>query len=183
MLDNHSVDLSEPETTVTGVPFATEFIRVSRQELIQLKADRNGYKSLHQRAQLTIKDLKEALKLEKGKVRDLNHRLYGKKTEKASSKPETLPSPNELMGPPCPPAKRGARKGRSNRPRHDYPNLPVVEEVISIPEAPLACPECGEAFVPFPKTEDSEIIEIQVAAHVRKVKRAQAKVFRCQRGQ
>jgi hypothetical protein len=53
--------------------------------------------------------------------------------------------------------------------------LPVVEEIIPIPEDQLCCPECGEAYVPFPKTEDSEIIEIHVAAHVRKIKREQAK--------
>jgi hypothetical protein len=36
------------------VPFATEFILISRQEEIQLKADLNCYKNLHQRALLKI---------------------------------------------------------------------------------------------------------------------------------
>ena len=180
MLNNHTTHSAEsPEASSTtssqAVPFATEFIRVSRQEMIQLKADCHAYKSLHQRAQLTIKDLEAMLKLEKGKVRDLNHRLYGKKTEKTPSKPEVIPSSGEFVGPPRPPAKRGAKKGRANRPRHQYPDLPVIEERIAIPEALLCCPDCGEAATPFPKTEDSAIIEIQVAAHVRKIKREQAK--------
>ena len=113
--------------------------------------------------------------LEKGKVRDLNHRLYGKKTEKGTSKLDELPSSDDFVGPPRPKAKRGARKGRANRPRHQHPDLPVEEEIIAIPEDQLCCSECGEAYVPFPKTEDSEIIEIHVAAHVRKIKREQAK--------
>jgi hypothetical protein len=62
----------EPEITQTvssqNVPFATEFIRASRQEMIQLKADCNRYKSLHQRALLKIKALEKKLTLEKGKV-------------------------------------------------------------------------------------------------------------------
>jgi hypothetical protein len=179
MFNNPSIFTSESEAVLVAsaqdVPFATEFILISRQEEVQLKADRNRYKSLHQRALLKIKTWEEALALEKGKVRDLNHRLYGKKTEKASSKPDAISSSNDFVGPPCPPAKRGARKGRVNRPRHQHPDLPVVEEIIQIPEDQLCCPECGEDYIPFPKTEDSEIIEIHVAAHVRKIKREQAK--------
>ncbi len=179
MLNNYSILSSESKTVPIAsskdVPFATEFILISRQEVIQLKADRNRYKSLHQRTLLKNKELKDALMLEKGKVRDLNHRLYGKKAEKVTLKPDAVPSSNDFIGPPPPPAKRGARKGRVNRPRHQYPDLPVVEEVIPIPKDQLCCPECGEDYIPFPKTEDSEIIEIHVAAHVRKIKREQAK--------
>ena len=175
MLNDYSTRTPEQETTSSpDAPFATEFVKVSRQEMIQLKGDCHRYKSLHQRALLKIKALEEELKLEKGKVRDLNHRLYGTKTEKTSSKPDAPPS-TDFVGPPCPPTKRGAKKGRVNRPRHQHPNLPVVEEIIAIPEASLCCPEWGEAYAPFPKTEDSEIIEIHVAAHVRKIKREQAK--------
>ena len=70
---NNPLPPSEPDTVQTpsslqDVPFATEFILVSRQEVIQFKADRNRYKSLHQRALLKIKELEEALTLEKGKV-------------------------------------------------------------------------------------------------------------------
>ena len=179
MLNDYSTPTSEPEIARTpssqDAPFAIEFIKVSRQEMIQLKADCNNYKSLHQRALLKIKALEEEIALEKGKVRDLNHRLYGKKTEKGTSKPDASPSSDDFVGPPPPPAKRGAKKGRANRPRHQHPDLPVKEEVISIPDEQLSCPECGEAYAPFPKTEDSEIIEIHVAAHVRKIKREQAK--------
>ncbi|HIC77648.1 MAG TPA: hypothetical protein EYP02_00560, partial [Sulfurovum sp.] len=179
MLNDYSTPTSEPEIARTpssqDAPFAIEFIKVSRQEMIQLKADCNSYKSLHQRALLKIKALEEEIALEKGKVRDLNHRLYGKKTEKGISKPDAIPSSDDFVGPPPPPAKRGAKKGRANRPRHQHPDLPVKEEIISIPDEQLSCPECGEAYAPFPKTEDSEIIEIHVAAHVRKIKREQAK--------
>jgi hypothetical protein len=99
-----------PNASSEDVPFATEFILISRQEEIQLKADINRYKNLHQRTLLKLKALEEEIKLEKGKVRDLNHRLYGKKTEKATSKPDAIPSSDDFIGPPCPLVKRGARK-------------------------------------------------------------------------
>jgi len=179
MLNESPANRLEPDTFSTecpqGAPSAVEFIKVPRQDMIQLKADRNRYKNLHQRVLLKVKALEEALALEKGKVRDLNHRLYGKKTEKGASKPDQYPSSTDFVGPPRPKAKRGARKGRANRPRHQHPDLPVKEEIIEIPDDQSCCPECGEAYVPFPKTEDSEIIEIHVEAHVRKIKRRRAK--------
>ena len=131
MLNESPANRLELETSSTecpqGAPFAAEFIKVLRQDMIQLKADRNRYKSLHQRTLLKVKALEEALALEKGKVRDLNHRLYGKKTEKGVSKPDQLPSSNDFVRPPRPKAKRGAREGRANRPRHQHPDLPVKE--------------------------------------------------------
>jgi hypothetical protein len=88
MLNDYLTHTSELETVLTmpsqDVPFAAEFITVSRQEMIQIEADCNRYKSLHQRALLKIKTLKEELQLERGKVRDLTHRLYGKKIEKST---------------------------------------------------------------------------------------------------
>lgn len=53
--------------------------------------------------------------------------------------------------------------------------ISILEEIISIPNDHRCCPECGEDYVSFPKTEDSDIIEIHVAVHVRHIKREQAK--------
>jgi transposase len=158
-----------------NTPFSNEFITLSRQDLIELNAAVNQYKSLHQRATLKIKALKEELEQEKSKVRELTHRLYGKKTEKSTVKPETLSSCDVFIGPPAPVAKRGAKKGRSNRPRRQYENLPVKEERIKVADDHRCCPECGEPYKVFPKTEDSDIVEIHVNAHIRRIKREQAK--------
>jgi transposase len=37
--------------------------------------------------------------------------------------------------------------------------------------AQACCPACGEAFAPFPGTEESTIIEVQVQAHLRRIQR------------
>jgi transposase len=163
--DSHSQDF----------PFSNELVTISRQEWIHLNATVNQYKSLHQRAQLKVKELNEELKQEKSKVRDLNHRLYGKKTEKSATKPNAIPLSDEFIGPLAPRPKRGAKKGRANRPRRKQENLSIEEEIVVIPDEQLCCPECGETYQAFPKTEDSDIIEIHVNAHVRRVKREQAK--------
>lgn len=157
-------------------PFSNELVTHSRQEWIELNATANQYKSLHQRATLKIKELNEELSQERAKVRDLIHRLYGKKTEKSTVKPEAIPTHNHnaFIGPPLSAPKRGAKKGRPNRPRHQHKTLPVEEDVIAIPDEQLYCSECAEPYIAFPKTEDSDIVEIHVNAHIRRVKREQA---------
>jgi transposase len=179
MLEIQLNNKSESETLFApeqeDAPFSVEIVTMTRQELIELKADKNRYQSLYQRTLEKNKELEAQLKLERAKVRDLTHRLYGKKTEKSAIKSEKSPTRNDFVGPPKPPAKRGAKPERPNRPRRKNPDLPIKEEIISICDEQLCCPECGEAYVPFPKTEDSEIIEIHIAAHVRKIKREQAK--------
>ena len=116
MLNNRSDHASASVRTASSAdaPFATEFILISHQENIPLKADLNHYKNLHQRTLLKVKAWEEALKLEKGKVRDLNHCLFGKKTKKSTSKPDAISSSNDFVGPLPPPAKQGAKKGRAN---------------------------------------------------------------------
>ena len=147
-------------TQQEDAPFAIEMVTLSRQKLIELTASKNRYISLHKRVLEKNKALEEQLKLEQAKVLDLTHRLYGKKTEKSTTTAEILPSTNDFVGPPLPPAKRGAKPSRENRPRRKHPNLPVKEEIIPIPEEQSCCAECGKAYLSFPKTEDSEIIEI-----------------------
>jgi transposase len=49
--------------------------------------------------------------------------------------------------------------------------LPVVEEVRDVEADAVACGLCGKAYAPLSQTEDSKIIEIQVNAHVRQIRR------------
>ena len=71
-----------------------------------------------------------------------------------------------------PPSRpRGQVPGSKGHGRTARPLLPVVEEMRTLPPEAQACPCCRLPFAPFPGTEDSEIVEIQVGAYVRKVKR------------
>src|SRR5207302_1319743 len=55
--------------------------------------------------------------------------------------------------------------------RSDRSALPVVAEVHDVSETAKHCPACGASFLPFPGTEESSIIEVQVQAHIRRIQR------------
>jgi len=47
----------------------------------------------------------------------------------------------------------------------------VLKELLVLPLDEQVCPHCEADFDLFPETEDSDIIEINVKAYVRKIKR------------
>lgn len=156
-------------------PFAQQFVTLTRQEHIELKAQAHYYKRLHQRAQEKIAELEKELEHQKAKVRDLNHRLYGKKSEKSSPKADIKAHALKgFVGPLLPP-KRGAKPNRPKRTRKQHPHLPVVHETRALPPEQACCPSCGAAYKDFPKTEDSDIIEVEVKAHIRRIHRKRYK--------
>ena len=67
--------------------------------------------------------------------------------------------------------KRGAQPGHAGHGRRDYSHLPVQEEFVPLPEESLACPHCGKPAVMMSATEDSELLEIDVRAHRRRIRR------------
>src|SRR6266849_7223140 len=75
------------------------------------------------------------------------------------------------MSKPTSPRQRGQQPGSQGHGRSDRSALPVVAEVYDVSDAAKHCPTCGKAFLPFPGTEESTIIEIQVQAHRRRIQR------------
>src|SRR5262249_59051361 len=69
------------------------------------------------------------------------------------------------------PRKRGQQPGSTGHGRSDRTALPVVTEGRDLSEAAKHCPACGKAFAPFPGVESSDVIEIQVQAHIRRIQR------------
>jgi hypothetical protein len=47
----------------------------------------------------------------------------------------------------------------------------MVAEAHDVSAAAKHCPACGAAFLPFPGTEDSSILEVQVHAQMRRIQR------------
>jgi hypothetical protein len=66
---------------------------------------------------------------------------------------------------------RGHQPGSPGHGRRDYSHLPVQEDVFELDET--VCPHCGCPYHEdtFPGTEDSELIEVDVRAYRRKVRR------------
>ena len=148
-----------------GTPFSKAIVSLTKQEYIQLKWDGRYWKSQHDRAAARADIFKQELELAQARIRDLEQRLYGKRSEKGTTASEAQPGGVNASRP------RGQVPGGKGHGRTARPLLPVIEETRTLPPEDRACPDCKLPFAPFPGTEDSEIVEIHVGAYVRKVRR------------
>jgi transposase len=158
------------------LPFAGHTVTLSKQEYIELQWQANYWKTQHARIVKREEELKEVLKRKEAIIRDLKQRLYGKKSEKVSGKSEVTPNA------PLTKSKRprGQQKGAPSHGRTARPDLPIIDELIPLSET--ACAQCGKEYSTLPD-EESSIVEIEVRAHMRRVKRQKcAKNCTCSSG-
>ncbi len=147
--------------------FSEQWVRLPQAEYIQLKWNGNYWKAQHKQLKQKQQALEQELATATARIRDLKQRLYGKKSEKSPSRKDHGES-NSL-----PPSKRprGQQAGEKGHGRTPRPHLPVIDEFLDIADVDQKCPSCEQAYRPLTQTEDSEIIEIEVKAYVRKIKR------------
>jgi transposase len=145
-------------------------LRELRREVAELRCDVGYWKSRHADTVKRNEQLAEELRQSQGQVRSLQDKLFGRKSEK----PSRADRSNDLFDPfePLVPSrKRGAQSGGAGHGRRDYSHLPVEEEFIPLPEESLACPHCGKPAAMMSATEDSELLEVDVRAHRRRIRR------------
>ena len=109
----------------------------------------------------------QIIKHQKGKIRDLTNRVFGKKNEKKNSKKKESESKTKGSGAK---QKRGQQPGTEGHGRTERPDLARVEEPVDFLEIPK-CPKCGLAYLPDDHKE-SEVIEVEVKAHTRVIQRS-----------
>lgn len=170
-------------------PFGGQMISISKQEYIQLKWDANYWRTqfhklvLHrdrdvqrlkdemaQRDKCTaqvLSDLKGALEKAQARIGDLQKRLFGQKSEKSKGGNE------KRMGEPATKRPRGHQRGQPGHGRAMATSLPTVVETVDLPEVDKSCPDCGLSLALYPGTEDSEVVEIEVKAYRRLIRRTQ----------
>ena len=107
--------------------------------------------------------LRVELDLAQAKVRDLQQRLFGRKSEGGKGASELQ------SGPGGEPARRGQRRGGPGHGRKMLAHLPERIETVEL--ASPQCPACGERLSEFPGTEDSQVLEIEVKAYRRVIRR------------
>lgn len=162
-LQQASCDMSPLERTV--LPFDSRTITLPYADYIALKAEASYWKAQHARVIVREEELKEQLKHKEAIIRDLNQRLYGKHSEKGGSKADA--NSNGKRGKSS--KSKGQQKGTAGHGRTQRPNLAVISEIIPLSET--ACGLCGLEYTLLSSFEESDIIEVKVAAHVRRIKR------------
>ncbi|MHC4173429.1 MAG: IS66 family transposase [Planctomycetota bacterium] len=140
------------------------------QENRSLRWERNHYKSLLDRARAREQSLKQEIEQLNARIRYLERRLYGRKSEKKRTKTKNNSSTASFSDSE-PKRSRGHQPGSPGHGRRDYSHLPVIENVFELDET--VCPRCGCPYREdtFLGTEDSELIEVEVRAYRRKIRR------------
>lgn len=153
-----------------------QMVTLPQPEYIELKWQGEYWKAQHTRSLAREEILKEEIKQRDSTIRELKQRLYGKKSEKGASKADiNLNATGKNSKRP-----RGQQKGSVSHGRTVRSNLPVIPEVIPLSET--SCEICGLDYSLL-ADEESDIIEVEVTSHVRRIKRQKcAKNCRCTPG-
>jgi transposase len=154
-----------PVSGAKATPFSKQTVVLTKQDYIALKWEANYWRAQHTCLVQREAALKAQVEALEAQIRDLNQRLYGKKSEQSATS-ETLGKSHTAN-----PRKRGQQSGSQGHGRSDRSMLPVVVEVHDLSEAAKHCPQCGEALAPFPGVDACDIIEVQVQAHIRRIER------------
>ena len=164
-----------------ATPYAAVLVTLSKQEHIELVWAANYWKIEHRRAaeralsveagyeerlrQAAQREARLGAELEvaQAKIRDLQQRLFGRKSERRKGGSEQ--QAQALVSR----AARGHQRGAPGHGRTLLSHLPERIEWVEI-DTPQ-CPRCGLALSIFPGSEDSEVLEIEVQAYRRVIRR------------
>lgn len=175
---------------VNDAPFAQVWVTLTKQEHIQLVWDAKYWKSTYRRVQARLQQaeadhqsamaqaaqreaaLRSELEIAQAKIRDLQKRVFGRKSEQNSPR-DSAPGSNSKST-----RSRGQQPSAPGHGRTRQDHLPARIETIEI-DSPH-CQSCGLGFTDFPGTEDSEVLEIEVKAYRRVIRRRRyRKTCRC----
>ena len=118
------------------------------------------WQAMHQRAvqrEILLHEQNEQLH---ARIRFLEQQLFGRKADA----PASADGPTPVRRAPQP---RGQQRGKPGPQRRDYAHLPAVEQVLELPPDQQRCSGCGQPLAPFPGTDDTTVLEIEVRAHRR----------------
>jgi len=139
-------------------------ILISEKEYRTIKCELRFWKAMHYKSIIREGTLKQTIKKLEGDIRDLRHRVFGKKSEKKSSSKDCNRS-KKSDSKRC----RGQQLGSKGHGRTKRPDLPKKIEEAKLFETPK-CPGCGIPNI-SDGSKDAEIIEVEVKAYTRKIKR------------
>ncbi|MGC1955413.1 MAG: transposase [Gammaproteobacteria bacterium] len=149
-------------------PFAQATVTITQQDYIELRHRASYWEAQYARAKSQLEALKQEIILKDAKIKDLQNRLFGRKSEKNNPlKSEKNNTANSLSN-----RHRGQQPGSRGHGRTDRANLPIVHQESDLPNEKKVCSLCG---LPYPRNaaldETSDLIEVKVRAHLRRLHR------------
>ena len=166
--------------------FSQQWVTLTKQEHIELVMRARSWRSLHERAVRRNQWLRGLLRrqheqaeqretalrcqldLAQAKLRDLQLRMYGRKSERRWAVEGGVREQAASLRP------RGQQRGAPGHARTRLTHLPACQETVEL-DSPQ-CPACGLPLHVFPGTDDSEVLEIDVRAYRRVIRRQR---YRC----
>jgi len=115
-------------------------IVILEKEYLELKSAVGYWQAMHAKAIIREKILQQTIKEQKGQIRDLRYRIFGKKSEKPSAKEEKGKPKDPKTNRP-----RGQQPGSEGHGLTERPDLPVKEEKVTFVETPI-CPVCKQPY-------------------------------------
>ena len=141
-----------------------------RGEVAELRQQAGYWKGMFEQAKRKNEKLEKEVASLRAENRQLKDRLFAAKSEKKSRKDRS----NRLDDPKAANTPRRPRGHQPDAPgprRRDYSHLPIVEEFANLSPDEAACPKCGMPAAEISETEDSEVIEVEVRAYRRRIRR------------
>lgn len=150
---------------------------ILEKEYLELKFAGGYWQAMHAKAIIREKILQQTIKEQKGQIRDLRHRIFGKKSEKPSAKEEKGKPKGLKTNRP-----RGQQPGSEGHGLTERPDLPVKEEKVTFVEIPI-CPICKKPYISDEDGGRKSIrYEVNVKAHIRRYNRQGMKKGCCCKG-
>lgn len=144
-------------------------VRSLQRENLELRQQAGYWKAQHARAVQRLHQVEAEVERLQGANRQLQSQLFGRQSEKSTSadRRNVLDGEEEDT---ATPRQRGQQPDRPGPNRRDYWHLPVRDDIRELPPQQRICPQCQRPLTPS-DTEDSELIEIEVQAYRRRIRR------------
>jgi transposase len=137
-------------------------------QVTELRMEANYRRTQHQRAMQREAVLRDEVRRLQGEIRELERRLYGRKTETAAA---NRPQPKTQAPANDPKRRRGQQPGSHGHGRQQQDQLPTSHESCTLAPDECSCPTCGLPYEEIPGSADGDILEIEVRAHRRRYHR------------
>lgn len=135
-----------------------------RRKLNVVRSEKGYWRRMHRKAVEREKTLKEKVTELEAKLRLRERQLFARKSERGSKGQKRRDA-----GPTGKP--RGQQKGTPGHGRRSQDALQSKEERYGLEEKDRLCPCCGLPYDLDAGTEDSEVVEVEVQAHRRRIRR------------